>query len=423
MPKLNVVVSGFLGSGKTTFLLNSLVERYKKGRIGIVVNDYGEVSYDKLRLYKESLRVLGIEGKCVCCSGIGELLESLNNLKNVDILLMEASGLSDPYTIREAFETSGFVPYTVVCLVSGDEYRNFIDEPIFRAQIENSDCVVISKCDLFLERSFEDLIDLLQGKPYFLSYGGRVEEDFFLFLSAEKPKTFEASHKEYKRSDRFVQTTISLKCTYSMETLEDFLRNLPRSILRVKGFVRVLESPLPMGINWTRNYLSWEPMDKPVDSFLTFIGYRGFLLPPLPLPVRRLKEEKMIPLGEYDAREGIGYLKGKAVDESSLVEGLLETGLNYSLVITTKESFECPFPATNRLHVNPIFEDFYNLSKTLKRETLDGGVILWDIPDAYASYLIRELSHIEFFHFGRHYLLPKASLSLRIRVFQKIALS
>ncbi|MFN3976670.1 MAG: CobW family GTP-binding protein, partial [Aquificaceae bacterium] len=318
MPKLNLIVSGFLGSGKTTFLLNSLIERYKEERVGIVVNDYGEVSYDKLRLIKDSLEVLGVEGKCVCCSGVGELLEALNKIKDVDVLLMETSGLSDPYTIREAFELSGLVPYTVVCLVPGDEYQSLIDEPIFRAQIENSDCVVISKCDLLPKWDLEGLKELLRERPYFLSYGGKVEEDFFLFLSEEKLETPKASYKGgCSKSDRFFQITVPLKGVYSMERLESYLMNLPRSILRVKGFVRTLESPLPMGINWTRTYLSWEPMDKPVNSFLTFIGYRGFPLPPLPLPERNLEARRMIPLGEYDTREGIGYFKGKAMDELS----------------------------------------------------------------------------------------------------------
>ncbi|MFN3946751.1 MAG: hypothetical protein ACK4LA_01535 [Aquificaceae bacterium] len=109
-----------------------------------------------------------------------------------------------------------------------------------------------------------------------------------------------------------------------------------KGVIRLKGFVRTLESPLPMGINWTKSCLSRKPINKPVDSFLTFIGHRDFLLPPIPLPEKDLEAKRMIPLGEYE-----GYLKGRMMDEVSLIEWLLDAGLNYSLVITTKESFEC----------------------------------------------------------------------------------
>jgi Putative GTPases (G3E family) len=42
-----VVVSGFLGSGKTTFILRSLLPRLKGRKISVVVNDFGEINYDR----------------------------------------------------------------------------------------------------------------------------------------------------------------------------------------------------------------------------------------------------------------------------------------------------------------------------------------------------------------------------------------
>ncbi|MFN7065696.1 MAG: CobW family GTP-binding protein [Aquificaceae bacterium] len=419
MHRLNLVVSGFLGSGKTTFLLNSLIKRYKDRRIGILVNDFGEISYDKVRLYRDSFKVLGVEGRCVCCSGMGELLEALSKVRDVEVLLVETSGLSDPYTLREALETMGFVPYTIVCVLSAEEYKNLPDEPLFRAQLENSDCVVISKCDLIAYKDFEEIESLLEGKPYFPCYEGRVEEEFFIFLSTEGPRAFRGFHRIDKHTNRFSQITIPLRGFYSMQSMESFLRGLPKGILRVKGFVRTLESPFPVGINWTRNCMSWEPIEKPVGSFLTFIGYSGFFLPPLPTPEEGLDWSKMIPIGEYDRREGIAYLYGRMTDEISAVEKLLDMDLRDSLLITTKDSLNCPFNLTKKMEINPTFEEVYSLVRALKEDPTK-RLTLWDLPDAYASYVLRELPQREFIHVGRHYLLPRATLSLRVDTQEKI---
>lgn len=414
---LSLLVTGFLGSGKTTFVLKSLVERYGYGRIGILVNDFGEVGYDKLRFYSENIEALGVDGLCLCCEGTGELLKALETLKGVDLLVLETSGLSDPYPLMKVVEEAGYGTPVVVCMLPADSWKDFHHEPVFRAQLEYADCVVISRCDLF--EKHEEPTELLGDRPAFLCYEGRVEEDFFTFFEGKSPesKSYAKKKRGHAVRERFSQITLKAEGFYAMEELERFLRSLPPQVLRAKGFVRVLESPLPLGLNWTRNHLSWEAVQKPVENFITFIGYKNFILPPLP-EAKKPDWKRMIPLGEFDKREGLAYLMGRAVDELSGVEWLIEQDLKDFLLITTDESFACPFKTQKTLLVKPSFESFYRLSQTLKRENL-GKVLLWDIPDAFASYLIKELKGCKIFHVGRHFLLPEAELSLRVDTEEK----
>ncbi len=423
MRKLNLIITGFLGSGKTTFVINSLLKKYRDRKMAVVVNDFGEVSYDKVLFYKDAFQVIGIEGRCICCGGIGEMIEVLNKASDAEMLILETSGLSDPYTIREALEMAGFIPYTVVCILSGNDWKEYSRESLFLSQIENSDCVVISKCDLLSFKDLGDIDSLLDGKPYFFSYSGEVEEDFFFFLEAGKIGTKKSpirSKESEGKKERFSQITINLDAFYSMHDIETFLRNLPKNILRVKGFLRVVESPLPMGINWTRNHLSWEPIDMPVDSFLTFIGYKTFVLPPLPKPEKLTDWSRVIPLGEFDKREGIAYMFGRIVDEISVVEKLLNISFDEALMITTRESWECPFDTKGKYEINLTFEDLYYIVKVLGDNLEYENILLWDIPDAFASYLIEKLKDRNFIHIGRHYLLPKSMISLRINTRDKL---
>ncbi|MEN3028184.1 MAG: GTP-binding protein, partial [Aquificaceae bacterium] len=255
---LSILVTGFLGSGKTTFVLRSLVERYKDRNLGILVNDFGEVGYDRLRFYSENIGALGVDGLCLCCEGVGELLRALETLKGVDLLVLETSGLSDPYPLMRAMEEAGYGTPMVVCLLPVDSWRELRQESVFRAQLEYADCVVISRCDLSEDPG--ELRELLKGRPAFLCYEGKVEEDFFTFFEGKPPerKSSTQSKSGHAVRESFSQITIKPEGFYSMEELENFLRRLPSQVVRVKGFVRVLESPLPMGLNWTKNHLSWE---------------------------------------------------------------------------------------------------------------------------------------------------------------------
>lgn len=105
-----VVVSGFLGSGKTTFIIRSLLPRLKDKRLSIIVNDFGQTNFDKIRLYQENFEVFGIEGNCFCCELGGEFLNLLSELKNknIDFLIVETSGISNPAPIFYGLESTGF---------------------------------------------------------------------------------------------------------------------------------------------------------------------------------------------------------------------------------------------------------------------------------------------------------------------------
>lgn len=422
MHKLNLLITGFLGSGKTTFILRSLVEKYKDKRLAIIVNDYGNISYDKVVLYREGLEVLGVEGKCICCAGIGELLETLSGIKGVDILIVETSGLSDPFTIKEALEVTGFTPHFTLCLFPGDIWKEILQDEIFLSQMESADGLIISKCDLLHPKEFEEIKAFLNYRPYFTSYEGRVDEDFFYFLEGTIPTHIKSAPKLKRALDRFSQVTLPFSGFYPMHSIESFLKSLPKSIIRAKGVLNIVESPLPMGINWTKNNLSWEPIDRPVEGFLTLVGFAGFSLPDFPKPIKFFDWSLMMPLGEFDKRKGLAYLYGQAQDEISVIEWLLEKNYDSTLLLITKESYECPFGLKDTIKIELSFENVYKLVKLLNRHIENPSLLLWDLPDAYASYIIENLQNQkrEIIHVGRHFLLPRATASIRIDTKDKL---
>ncbi len=68
------LISGYLGTGKTT-LINNLLRSTKK-KIALLVNDFGDVNIDESLIETRTDSVLSIAGGCVCCSYGNELIET-----------------------------------------------------------------------------------------------------------------------------------------------------------------------------------------------------------------------------------------------------------------------------------------------------------------------------------------------------------
>lgn len=98
-----VLVAGFLGSGKTTFL-QSLMRELKEMGVGfsVVVNDFENAEVDAARLRAIGAEVQAISGSCVCCSSLNEFLLTLRDIEVPEdgVLLVEANGASDQIALQ-----------------------------------------------------------------------------------------------------------------------------------------------------------------------------------------------------------------------------------------------------------------------------------------------------------------------------------
>jgi len=100
------VVTGFLGSGKTTLVNYILSENHGK-RIAVIENEFGEVGIDDALVIDAEEEIFEMNNGCICCTVRGDLIRILGTLMKrrdkFDYILVETTGLADPAPVAQTF--------------------------------------------------------------------------------------------------------------------------------------------------------------------------------------------------------------------------------------------------------------------------------------------------------------------------------
>ena len=153
-----LVVSGFLGSGKTTLVRALLAEAQARGeRMAVVSNEFGELGIDEaLMKGGGDARFVELAGGCVCCELSDELVDTLEALRrevDPDRIVIETSGVALPYETQLQLyrpPVSDWVGDEAAVVVV-DAERLLADEDTgatFEDQVTNADLLVLHKVDL-----------------------------------------------------------------------------------------------------------------------------------------------------------------------------------------------------------------------------------------------------------------------------------
>lgn len=150
-----LIVTGFLGAGKTT-LINRLLTEADGRRIAAIVNDFGAINIDADLIATRSGDVIGLENGCICCSLQGDLLRTLKSILGrddpVDQIVIEASGVADPHGIltavidpalHRAVRLSGVLAVVDAAECADTPAR--LQDPLWRAQVAAANFVALAK--------------------------------------------------------------------------------------------------------------------------------------------------------------------------------------------------------------------------------------------------------------------------------------
>ncbi len=169
-----IIIGGFLGSGKTTTVINMGKELAQRGHtVAIIVNEVGEVGIDGDLISKYGLDTKEITNGCICCTlklNMKATITELYNSYMPDFIIVEPSGIAFPNVIKKDFELMNFGENIkvspLVTLIDGSRFKDIMKSVKVYAlrQIEDAEILAINKTDLvdpimvpILEESIQQL--------------------------------------------------------------------------------------------------------------------------------------------------------------------------------------------------------------------------------------------------------------------------
>ena len=244
------LISGYLGTGKTT-LINQLLRTTKK-KIALLVNDFGDINIDESLIESRTDSLLSIAGGCVCCSYGNELIETLESMNSSEIqpdhIVLEASGIALPSKIIQTVSLMNFLSFHgTVLLADASRIQAQLNDvyisDTIRLQIQEHDLLVLNKTDLIGEEDLSNCMDVLlknfQIKKLLTTVNAHIEEKDMLldFVPNEKHKGNEIK-LEKKMGHGFISSTIKPTGTIDADALGTLFRNPTYNIERAKGFFK-----------------------------------------------------------------------------------------------------------------------------------------------------------------------------------------
>jgi cobalamin biosynthesis protein CobW len=273
-----LVVSGFLGSGKTTLIRYLLDEAVRTGvRVALISNELGELGIDRALLGQGEAAYVELEGGCVCCELSDDLLETLQQLfENVrpDRVVIETSGVALPYDTQLNFWREPVCNWIgddmAVVVVNAEQVVEGRDlEGTFTDQISSADLLIMNKVDLVSEAELasatESLRALEPDAPLITCSRGQVAPEVLFPPTPEdhtptrrsedaQPASRPHTHEHFRTDEWRPEAGISA------DALEAFLRD--SDVLRAKGFVHTDEGVRLVQVVGRRVEIS-QPDDAP----------------------------------------------------------------------------------------------------------------------------------------------------------------
>ncbi len=256
-----VVITGFLGAGKTTLvnrLLARRAERSTTSRIGVIVNELGEIGIDGALLGGDATRQVELPGGCVCCV-LGDdldrtLLELIASNPGLEAIVLETTGVADPlpiaWAVRREPVASAVRLAMVVAVVDATHFLASLHiTPAVTAQVAYADALLLTKADSAgPENTAAAIAAATSIAPRALVRTGTAADHAAWLESVLADPDLEhapsplGSDPHYDRDHNHDHGVSALALEISdvidLEELEDQLAELPANYVRIKGIAR-----------------------------------------------------------------------------------------------------------------------------------------------------------------------------------------
>jgi G3E family GTPase len=254
MPVPILLVTGFLGAGKTT-VVNHLLAHADGRRIAAIVNDFGAINIDAELIAGASDGVVSLSNGCICCSLEGDLLRTLSTLLRRDprpeYIVIETSGVADPADIVRNLMDPVILREapleTVLCVLDATAPAAALDDALQRSQLRVADIVALSKLDLAEEGAGVRMREAIRAQrvPAVVVEAKHGEIPYALLFPAGVDRTPASREPGPRRpaEERFETLSWTSDQPLSLPRLQQAIGKLAPKLARAKGLFETVEQP------------------------------------------------------------------------------------------------------------------------------------------------------------------------------------
>lgn len=280
------LLAGFLGSGKTTLLKQLLLEEKKRNRkVAVMMNELGKISIDSDAV-DEDVPLKELLDGCICCSIQDKLeaqLQGLLVIEKPEVIYIEATGAAHPVEVLDAVLSPLFADKIhVKGIISVVDGKRWLNRKLLSPQVQQLLIEQVRHADLILLNKTDELSEGEQARLT-MEIQALNSHAFSILTSFSKVPIDYVKNMSFNVKDRqvhsYVNTDLKLSSfVYTFDNhieqseFEDFLRNLPDTIYRIKGYIKFSYSKYPFLFQYSYGmpiYLQ-ENMNMPLN--LVFIG-------------------------------------------------------------------------------------------------------------------------------------------------------
>lgn len=265
-----VLIVGFLGSGKTTYL-RALLPALKEIGIDphVIINDYQNARIDAELLANLAGEITPISGSCVCCGSRDELLAALEQFDHQPgrVMIIESNGTTDAEELIELLslepDLGGFTLPIQVSLIDGKRWqKRFWHNGLERDQVRTANYLHITRLDLISEDRMAEIdstlaewsisavrADAMQVAQTLsdVSHAVRTLPSRHVHRCCDPACGHDHEHSHDHRHDHaehhFASFQLSLPDVVSRSAMDAIFDSLPPEVIRAKGLARLSESP------------------------------------------------------------------------------------------------------------------------------------------------------------------------------------
>ncbi|MCL2890756.1 MAG: hypothetical protein FWF40_02545 [Methanomassiliicoccaceae archaeon] len=170
-----LIVSGMLGSGKTSVILRVAERLSDNGSmVAIIENEIGSVGVDGEILERSGLKVRELKGGCICCTmktGMIDTLRTLQAVVNPDIAIIEPTGIADPHQVIDAVDgVTGLSVTSIFTIIVVDAERFLKIKKMFERPLKNqvsvANLVLINKTDTVSDEEADAIEEHIRSLLY-----------------------------------------------------------------------------------------------------------------------------------------------------------------------------------------------------------------------------------------------------------------